>query len=46
MLATFDIIAAQRFAAQNEIESWVHLYLKSGDWANQPKNEEALNGRL
>ncbi len=39
MLATFDVTTAKQFAARDEIENWVHLYLKSGDWANQPLSE-------
>lgn len=32
----FDLPTAQAYAHSGQIETWVHAYLTSGDWANVP----------
>jgi hypothetical protein len=34
MTIGFDVQTALRFAHQGELETWVHLYLTTGSWAN------------
>jgi ParB-like nuclease domain len=34
MTIRFDVQTALRFANQGDLETWVHLYLTTGSWAN------------